>query len=97
MWIPCRDPWVLWRLGRSIRRSDPHLAATFAIFGRLTAGETMNRGRQAAAVGERVRRRLIHRAAGRLRRARITARWLFSVPASVGLPPAAGRPADGTG
>jgi hypothetical protein len=55
MWIPCRQHWVLWRLGRRLRRSDPHLAAMLVIFTRLTAGEAINSREQAAAIGDWVR------------------------------------------
>lgn len=34
MRIPCHHRWVLWRLSRSVRESDPHLAAMLAIFAR---------------------------------------------------------------
>ena len=35
MCILCRQRWVLWRLSRSLRRSDPHLATMLAIFAGL--------------------------------------------------------------
>lgn len=41
MWIPCRQRWILWRTGRALRRSYPHLAAMLAIFTRLTTGEAI--------------------------------------------------------
>ena len=41
MTIPGCRPWVLWRMERGLRRSDPHLAAMLAIFARLTAGEAI--------------------------------------------------------
>ena len=47
MWIACRQHWVLWRLSRSLRRSDPHLAGSLAIFARLNAGEAQSCRRSA--------------------------------------------------
>jgi hypothetical protein len=41
MEIPCRQRWILWRTGRGLRRSYPHLAAMLAIFTRLTSGEAI--------------------------------------------------------
>lgn len=93
MWIPCRQRWVLWRLGRSLRRSDPHLAATLAIFARLTADEAIDSTEQADAVSERVRRGLARSLYG-LRCAWIAVRRQFSLNRSVGFPPRAGKPGE---
>ena len=41
MTIPGRRRWVLWRLERGLRRSDPHLAAMLVIFARLAADEAI--------------------------------------------------------
>jgi hypothetical protein len=41
MTIPYRQHWLLRRMNRSLRRSDPHLAAMLAIFARLTVGEAI--------------------------------------------------------
>src|ERR671934_2575712 len=45
--IPYRERWLLRRLNRSLRRSDPHLAAMLAIFARLHAGEVITSVEQA--------------------------------------------------
>jgi len=37
MWIPCRQRLVLRRMSHDLWRPDPHLAAMFVIFLRLTA------------------------------------------------------------
>jgi hypothetical protein len=55
VWVPFRQHWVLWRLGLSLRRSDPHLAAMLAIFARLTAGEAVRSREQAGTAGDWVR------------------------------------------
>jgi hypothetical protein len=41
MRLPYHRYWVLPRISRGLRRSDPHLAAMLAIFARLTAGEAI--------------------------------------------------------
>jgi hypothetical protein len=41
MTIPYRQQWVLRRIGRRLRRSDPHMAAMLAIFARLYVGEVI--------------------------------------------------------
>jgi hypothetical protein len=95
MRIWCRRRWVLWRLGRSVRRSDPHLAAMLSIFGRLSAGEAIDSGEQAGPFGDRVRGALGTRARGtprRLRCAWIVVRWRFNVRRAMGFPPAAAPP-----
>jgi hypothetical protein len=47
MRIPYRERWLLRRLNRSLRQSDPHLAAMLAIFARLHAGEVITSVEQA--------------------------------------------------
>jgi hypothetical protein len=58
MWIPCRQHWVLWCLGRSVRGTDAHLAAMLAMFTRLTDGEAIDSREQAEAIDDWVRRGL---------------------------------------
>lgn len=47
MRIPYRHHWLLRRMDRRLRRSDPHMAAMLAIFARLNAGEAMTSREQA--------------------------------------------------
>jgi hypothetical protein len=47
--IPGCRRWVLWRMERGLRRSDPHLAAMLAIFARLTVGEAITSAEQRSA------------------------------------------------
>lgn len=54
-----RQGWALRRLGRGLRRSDPHLAAMLVIFTRLTAGEAIASREQARPAGGRIRRGLV--------------------------------------
>jgi hypothetical protein len=84
MRVPCRQRWVLWRLSRDLRRSDPHLAAILAIFGRLNAGEAIDSNEQAVAASEW--------ASSRLDRAWIAVRRQFSLNAAVGLPRSVKKP-----
>jgi predicted RNase H-like nuclease (RuvC/YqgF family) len=79
---PYRRNRILRRIGRQLRRSDPHLAAMLAIFARLTAGEAIDsweqpapaRARQrAAGTGQAVRCRY-RRRAGMAVTAPVTAR-----------------------
>lgn len=58
MRIPYRRYWLLRRMNRNLRRSDPHLAAMLAIFARLNAGETITSREQAGPFGVRVMRSL---------------------------------------
>jgi hypothetical protein len=58
MWIPCRQRWILWRTGRRLRRSYPHLAAMLAIFTRLTTGEAITSCEQHRWADGRMRRSL---------------------------------------
>lgn len=58
MWIPGRQRWILWRTGRRLRRSYPHLAAMLAIFTRLTAGEAITSREQHRWADGRMGRRL---------------------------------------
>jgi hypothetical protein len=46
MGLPVRQRMVLDRMDRTLRGSDPRLAALYAIFGRLTRGEEMPRFEQ---------------------------------------------------
>lgn len=55
MRIPGRRRWVLWRLERGLRRSDPHLAAMLAIFAMLAAGEAITSTEQRIAVRRWIR------------------------------------------
>jgi hypothetical protein len=55
MRIPYRQRWVLRRMDRRLRRSDPHVAAMLAIFARLYAGETIASREQAGQPRTRVR------------------------------------------
>jgi hypothetical protein len=90
MTIPGCRRWVLWRIERGLRRSDPHLAAMLAIFTRLTVGETIKSTEQRSAA-----RRVLavvaacaHRAMRAIGRACAAMRWPFrgSVRRTVGLP-----------
>ena len=47
MRLPFRQSWQLRGIERRLRRSDPHLAAMFAIFTGLTAGEAIINREQA--------------------------------------------------
>lgn len=58
MRIPYRQHWLLQRMNRRLRRSDPHLAALLAIFARLYAGEAIV-SEQATSPAARLWRRLI--------------------------------------
>lgn len=58
MRIPYRQHWLLRRVNRNLRRSDPHLAAMLAIFARLNAGETITSREQVGSLGARVIRSL---------------------------------------
>jgi len=58
MRIPYRRHWLLLRMDRRLRRSDPHLAAMLAMFARLYAAETITSREQAARPGARIRHRL---------------------------------------
>lgn len=57
MRIPYRQHWLLRRMDRRLRRSDPHMAAMLAIFARLSAGEPMT-SREQAHSDSRLRRGL---------------------------------------
>lgn len=58
MTIPGHRRWVLWHIGRGLRRSDPHLAAMLAIFVRLTAGEAITSIEQSDTAHRWIRRSL---------------------------------------
>lgn len=47
MRIPGRQHWLLRRMDRRLRRSDPHLAVMLAIFARLSAAEAISSREQA--------------------------------------------------
>jgi hypothetical protein len=59
--IPGRRRWVLWRLERGLRRSDPHLAAMLAIFARLTVGEAIASREQRRAACHKARQEPVKR------------------------------------
>jgi hypothetical protein len=59
MKIPYRRRWLLRRMDRRMRRSDPHLAAMLAIFARLYASEVIISQEQAVWPGAREWRRLV--------------------------------------
>ena len=56
MRIPYRQRWLLRRMDRMLRRSDPHMAAMLAIFARLAAGEAITSREQAGPPDTGVRR-----------------------------------------
>ena len=56
MTIPYRQHWLLRRTERTLRRSDPHLAAMLAIFARLCAAETIASCEQVRPPDTRARR-----------------------------------------
>jgi hypothetical protein len=58
MKISCRQHRALRHMNRSLRRSDPHLAAMLAMFARLYAGEAMVSTEQTAVLAVRIWRRL---------------------------------------
>lgn len=58
MKIPYRQRWLLRRMDRRLRRSDPHMAAMLAIFARLNAGAVITSEEQAGPPATRVRRGL---------------------------------------
>lgn len=59
MQFPYRRQWLLRRISRGLRRSDPHLTAMLAIFARLTAGEAITSEELSTSPGARVWRGLI--------------------------------------
>jgi hypothetical protein len=58
MQFPYRPQWLLRRMSRDLRRSDPHLTAMLAIFARLTAGEAITGEEQSTSPGARAWRGL---------------------------------------
>ncbi len=74
MRLPGRRRWILWRLERGLRRSDPHLAAMLAIFARLAAGEAITSIEQRIVVRRWIRCGLA--GLGRVLAA-AAARWVF--------------------
>jgi hypothetical protein len=49
MTVAARQRRVLWRIERTLARTDPRLAAKFGMFGRLTSGEQIPRIEQLTA------------------------------------------------